>query len=367
MIPCSPLPPARSWSTDEDSLLSSNSIQNNRMSVCGGGGFKRPRSPATVNYSLTSPAQVIQPDSAATATAALSLNNPYHILQVRRDATPSEIRQAYKRLALWHHPARRRNIEASSDQQKFVILAACYETLTDNDARHQFDVLLQKQFRGKVLVGGKPWSSTQHRLSSTPTTVATPLVVDLPQPRFEPIFSNVTHELLHHDTDGVPTLVTSMSLDYDDDDDSDDSSSLQSGSCYDDDDTTGFAMLRQARNYRPFTDPFDVFDKVFGSRLYPHVPLSNQPSSSAPPKRKSLLKNAAWTGSTRTLPDGTLISTTTRILHNRQLTRVERIIGGTTHVSVVAEELERDDDTNDHQKRASWQNIMDSILCGSCG
>ena len=29
--------------------------------------------------------------------------NPYSVLHVQRDASPSEIQEAYRRLALWHH------------------------------------------------------------------------------------------------------------------------------------------------------------------------------------------------------------------------------------------------------------------------
>ena len=36
--------------------------------------------------------------------------NPFHVLQVRQDATVDEIRQHYRRLALWHHPGRRKTM-----------------------------------------------------------------------------------------------------------------------------------------------------------------------------------------------------------------------------------------------------------------
>ncbi|GAX22206.1 hypothetical protein FisN_19Lh270 [Fistulifera solaris] len=81
--------------------------------------------------------------------------DPYQILQIRQDATLNEIRHAYQRLALLHHPVRRRKQQPPQSQQQyqqhqnqmhcFEILAACYETLMDVEARRRCDVLLQEQ------------------------------------------------------------------------------------------------------------------------------------------------------------------------------------------------------------------------------
>ncbi len=53
--------------------------------------------------------------------------NPYHVLQIRRDATPSEIRQAYRRLALWHHPGPKADCREERQRRLhvFEVLAAC--------------------------------------------------------------------------------------------------------------------------------------------------------------------------------------------------------------------------------------------------
>ncbi|GAX19684.1 hypothetical protein FisN_19Hh270 [Fistulifera solaris] len=67
--------------------------------------------------------------------------DPYQLLQIRRGATTQEIRHAYQRLALLHHPVRRRQ----QNQQMFEILAACYETLMDVEARRRCDLLLDEQ------------------------------------------------------------------------------------------------------------------------------------------------------------------------------------------------------------------------------
>lgn len=84
--------------------------------------------------------------------------DPYQVLQIRRDATNVEIRHAYRRLALWHHPGRRMGEDCSASsssplssqsssrqyrRQVFETLAACYETLVDREARRRIDVLLR--------------------------------------------------------------------------------------------------------------------------------------------------------------------------------------------------------------------------------
>jgi hypothetical protein len=81
--------------------------------------------------------------------------DPYQVLQVRRDATHSEIRQAYRRLSLWYHPGRRivavataatnssssKNRAQQQQMVHFATLAACYETLVDVGARRRCDTL----------------------------------------------------------------------------------------------------------------------------------------------------------------------------------------------------------------------------------
>lgn len=71
--------------------------------------------------------------------------NPYHVLELRRDATPAEIIGSYRKLALIYHPGR--NVSSPRERkirmQFFEILAACYETLMHNEFRRRCDVLLK--------------------------------------------------------------------------------------------------------------------------------------------------------------------------------------------------------------------------------
>jgi curved DNA-binding protein len=63
--------------------------------------------------------------------------DPYEILGVRRNATPEEIKKAYRRLAKQHHPDR--NPNDKSAEQRFKEVQAAYEVLGDPQRRAQSD------------------------------------------------------------------------------------------------------------------------------------------------------------------------------------------------------------------------------------
>ena len=249
--------------------------------------------------------------------------NPYHALQVRHDATPSEIREAYRRLALWHHPARKRDLAQDELQRRyevFTTLAAAYETLLENETRQLYDVFVRQEFEGEVWVGGKPWSPNKPVLQS--------------------VFSCDTVGI----DEQLPDLIgssSSESIEYDE--------------------AHPLALLRKARRGRCFSDPYDVFDEVFGSRVFERVICTPASPTLARP-----LRSAAWTGSTRTLKDGTLESKTSRILHDRKLTRTEIITEfpdgrKRTRVTVKAEELADEVQTTPETKGCFEENFQEAM------
>jgi hypothetical protein len=79
------------------------------------------------------------------ATECNSRVNPYHVLELRRDATPSEIIGSYRKLALIYHPGRKIScpFERKKRMQFFEVLGACYETLMHSEFRRRCDVLLK--------------------------------------------------------------------------------------------------------------------------------------------------------------------------------------------------------------------------------
>src|SRR5690554_2585712 len=71
------------------------------------------------------------------ATVAGVSNNPYEVLGVSRTATDEDIRSAYRRLAMQHHPDR--NPGDAAAEERFKSVSEAYATLRDPDARARVD------------------------------------------------------------------------------------------------------------------------------------------------------------------------------------------------------------------------------------
>lgn len=67
----------------------------------------------------------------------MTQKDPYEILGVARSASQDEIKRAYRRLAMKHHPDRNRDDAAAA--QKFKEIQAAYEILGDAERRAQYD------------------------------------------------------------------------------------------------------------------------------------------------------------------------------------------------------------------------------------
>ena len=60
--------------------------------------------------------------------------DPYSILGVSASASPAEIRQCFRELALKYHPDKNKNSEES--RQKFMQIVEAYRVLTEDSTRH---------------------------------------------------------------------------------------------------------------------------------------------------------------------------------------------------------------------------------------
>src|SRR5471032_667430 len=61
----------------------------------------------------------------------------YHVLGVERSATPEEVKKAYRKLAVKHHPDK--NPGDKSAEEKFKELGEAYEVLSNPDKRAAYD------------------------------------------------------------------------------------------------------------------------------------------------------------------------------------------------------------------------------------
>lgn len=70
--------------------------------------------------------------------------NYYDILGLQRGASPQEIKTAYRKLAMEHHPDR------GGDESQFQRISQAYETLSDANKRARYDdeISIQAQFNG---------------------------------------------------------------------------------------------------------------------------------------------------------------------------------------------------------------------------
>ena len=82
----------------------------------------------------------------------MSKKDFYKILGVEKSATAAEIKKAYHKLALKHHPDR--NPDNKEAETKFKEAAAAYEVLSDADKRQKYDQLGHAAYENMQQGGG---------------------------------------------------------------------------------------------------------------------------------------------------------------------------------------------------------------------
>ncbi|HQL88474.1 MAG: molecular chaperone DnaJ [Lentisphaerae bacterium] len=83
-----------------------------------------------------------------------STEDYYSILEVDRNATPDELKKAYRKLAMKYHPDR--NPGDKEAEEKFKTLSTAYEVLSDESKRRQYDQLGHEMYTkgGRGGMGG---------------------------------------------------------------------------------------------------------------------------------------------------------------------------------------------------------------------
>lgn len=316
--------------------------------------------------------------------------NPYQLLQVRKDATKSEIRQTYRRLALWYHPARTKHIsgkEKERRQNMFTLLAACCETLLERESRSRLDsLLLQWQKRMAAAPGGSPQNNShkreqkqdqQQQQHGLPFLTGSFSGSSNEEEQWDvschgamSSMSQHQQQHQHHESCHVNELQPLVKSCSTEDMDNFHHTHAETNSLF----GGPLSLLFQARSFQRFTDPYVVFERVFGSSLFSRGP-KDKIAASNEKKESSLNTNvdsplpisttgsapsrssAAWTGSSEILGDGTIVYTTTRVLKNRKVTkreyiRTDPVTGHTmSSITVTGEDIVVEQDNFSNEKK----------------
>src|SRR5947209_20072416 len=87
----------------------------------------------------------------------------YVVLGVQRDANETDVKKAYRKLAMECHPDRNNGDKAA--EEKFKLVTEAYEVLRDPDKRAAYDRYGMGGVRGQGGGGGGGFSSMQLDLS----------------------------------------------------------------------------------------------------------------------------------------------------------------------------------------------------------
>lgn len=97
----------------------------------------------------------------------------YELLGVKRDATPEELKKAYRKLALKWHPDRHKGDSREEAEAKFKRISEANEVLSDPETRAKYDRLGQNWKQGEPFTppsggGGRPGGSPGGARQMTP-------------------------------------------------------------------------------------------------------------------------------------------------------------------------------------------------------
>ncbi|MEO6804087.1 MAG: molecular chaperone DnaJ [Granulicella sp.] len=93
------------------------------------------------------------------ATANVTKIDYYEVLSVSRDASDQELKTAYRKLAMEHHPDR--NPDNPAAEEKFKACSEAYGVLSDADKRAAYDRYGHAAFQGGSPAGGSPFGGAQ--------------------------------------------------------------------------------------------------------------------------------------------------------------------------------------------------------------
>ncbi|XP_030522470.1 chaperone protein dnaJ 11, chloroplastic-like [Rhodamnia argentea] len=98
-------------------------------------------------------APLVSPPLAALEPRRRAAASLYDVLRVKRTASPTEIKGAYRTLAKLYHPDALSRAEARSDGRDFLEIHDAYATLSDPSARALYDLSLGSHQRRRPAGG----------------------------------------------------------------------------------------------------------------------------------------------------------------------------------------------------------------------
>ena len=113
------------------------------------------------------------------------MNNYYSELEIQENSNPDEIKKAYRKLSLKHHPDRNPNDKAS--EEKFKKINEAYETLSDVDKRQQYNNMLRSPFNMR---GNMPNMANMANMANMPNMEAAFQNINM-EDLFSNLFSNI--------------------------------------------------------------------------------------------------------------------------------------------------------------------------------
>lgn len=206
----------------------------------------------------------------------------YVALEVCRDATQSELLEAYRRLSLLYHPHRNttnrininrltaspvRGDDKSSNNvgmdamleeyRAFALLSQCYETLSDDMTRRRYDFLfssIQKKKQEEQSLGKQLFCNALNRMDIRN------LNANVMNASNNSGSATTTTSILHvHAAGGA-------AADHAEQQQQQQQASSRTVTCNDED--PFIRTMHRARDFKPFTDPFQLFAKVHGSDIF---------------------------------------------------------------------------------------------------
>jgi hypothetical protein len=219
----------------------------------------------------------------------------------------------------------------------FEILAASYETLVGKESRQRFDLHMSvvenlrfnRGLAGEMFIGGK-------RLGTRPIAPVTPIQEIEILPRLVRSDSSSScsstpsadgsSQIFIKSTPNTDTVVLTTTTNSAEMEDSVTKAKILLSAAESERLLSGLLSdLFRARNFEPFTDSLVVFEEVFGSKVF-DVSRDEIGRLKAWERIQDLAFPAGWEGSSKTSRDGkTTVFTTSRILHDRRVTRIETI------------------------------------------